>query len=83
MLNKIPKLKVISGEVPIPKAEASFDQWYHDDLCVNDLYSEQVILEGIRQSPRGPAADITRYLRPSAKVDDVVNKLDVIYGSVC
>ena len=35
-------------------------------------------MEDIRQSLRGPMANTARYLGPNVKVDDIVNKFDVV-----
>ena len=80
--NTVPKVKTFSGETPIPKGEVSYEQWRHEIICVRDDYSRQNAMEGVRRSLRGQAADMVRYLGPTATVGDVVDKLDVIYGRI-
>ena len=78
----VPKVKTFSGETPTPKGEVSYEQWRHEIVCIREVYPVQTAMEGVRRSLRGQAADMVRYLGPTATVGDVVDKLDVIYGRI-
>ena len=64
------------------KAEVSFKQWYHKVQCMKDLYLESVVWESIVRSLKGAAADMGRYMGPTASVSNILQKLTVIFGTV-
>ena len=62
--------------------EVSFEQWYHEVQCVKDHYLESVVWESIKQSLKGAAADMARYMSPIASMAHIFQKLMVILGTV-
>ena len=77
-----PKISTFSGDVAPGKTEVSYEQWSHEVQCVKDHYPELVVRESIMQSLKGAAADIARYMGPTARVSDILEKLSVIFGTV-
>ena len=59
--------------------EVSFEQWYHEVQCVKDHYPESVVQESIMQSLNGAAADMARYMGPTASMAHILQKLMVIF----
>lgn len=79
-LSGVPKLVLFSGD---RKGEILFDQWRYEVECLQtDGYSENVICLAIRRSLRGPAGRVLMRLGPNATVDEIMYKLDSIYGTV-
>ena len=62
--------------------EVSFEQWYHEVQCIKDHYPESVVRESIIHSLKGAAADMARYLGPTASIAHILQKLTVIFGTV-
>ena len=54
------------------KTKVSFEQWYHKVQCVKDHYPEKVVSESIIRSLKGAAADMARYMGPTASVSDIL-----------
>ena len=78
--DKVPKLSKFSGVTPPGKAEVSYEQWRYEMICLQENHTDAVIMEGIRQSVTGKAADMVRFLGVGASVDDVIAKFDFFYG---
>ena len=64
------------------KTEVSFEQWYHEVQCMKDHYLESVVWESIVRSLKGAAADMAKFMGPTASVSDILQKLMVIFGTV-
>ena len=77
-----PKISTFSGKAAPSKTEVSYEQWSHEVQCVKDHYPESVVCESIMQSLKGAAADMARYMGPTAGVSDILEKLSVIFGTV-
>ena len=77
-----PKISTFSGEATPGKTEVSYEQWSHEVQCVKDHYPESVVRESIMRSLKGAAADMARYMGPTAGVSDILEKLSVIFGTV-
>lgn len=76
----VTKRVLFSGDI---KSESLFDQWRYEVECLQtDGYSENVICLAIRRSLRGPAGRVLMRLGPNATVDEIMYKLDSIYGTV-
>ena len=78
----MPRIKTFSSKAMPGKTKVSFEQWYHEVQCVKDHYPESVVLESIVRSLKGTAADMARYMGPTASVSDILQKLMVIFGMV-
>ena len=74
-----PRINTFSGEAMPGKTEVSFEQWYHKVQCVKDHYLESVVRESIVQSLKGAVADMGWYMGPTANVEEVPQKLQVIF----
>ena len=77
-----PKISTFSGKVATGKTEVSYEQWSHKVQCIKDHYPESVVRESIMQSLRGAAADMARYMGPTAGVSKILEKLLVIFSTV-
>ena len=77
-----PKISTFSGKAAPSKTEVSYEQWSHEVQCIKDHYPESVVRESIMQSLKGAAADMARYMGPTAGVSDILEKLSVIFGTV-
>ena len=77
-----PRINTFSGKAMPGKTEVSFEQWYHEVQCVKDHYPESMVWESIVQSLKGAAADMARYMGPTASVTEILQKLTVIFGTV-
>ena len=64
------------------KMEVSFKQWYHEVQCMKDHYLESVVRESIVHSLKGAAADMVRYMGPTASIAHILQKLTVIFGTL-
>ena len=77
-----PRINTFSGEATPGKTEVSVEQWYHKVQCVKDHYSELVAWESIMRSLKGAAADMARYMVPTASVSYILQKLMFIFRTV-
>ena len=76
------RINTFSGKAMPRKTKVSFEQWYHEVQCVKGHYLESVVWESIIRSLKGAAADMARYMGPTASVSDILQKLMVIFGMV-
>ena len=76
------RINTFSGEATPVKTEVSFEQWYHKVQCVKDHYPESVVWESTVRSLKEAAADMARYMGPTASVSNILQKLMVIFGMV-
>ena len=81
-VTQYPKLVPFSGEGG--KGETSYDLWKYDLQCLLEerIHSHESIRQALRNSLRGRAARTAKMLGTSATIDDIVHKLDCIYGTV-
>ena len=70
-----PRINTFSGKAMPGKTEFSFEQWYHEVQCVNDHYPESVVWVNIVRSQKGAAADMARYMGPSASISNILQKI--------
>ena len=70
------RIYTFSMEVTPGKTEVSFEQWYHEGQCIKNHYPESVVWEGIVRSLKGAAADMARYMVPTAGVFWHFTKID-------
>ena len=76
------RINTFSQEATPGKTEVSFEQWDHEVQCMKDHYLELVVQESILRSLKGAAADMARYMGPTASVSDILQKLMVIFQTV-
>jgi len=79
---QLPRIAVFSGDLS-GKDNVSYDLWKAEvnGLQKQNIYTEATILQAIRRSLRGKAADVVLHLGDT-DVDSVLTKMDQIFGNV-
>ena len=79
-----PKFSVFSGDEQKTKSEATFEEWKYEVNCIQKegTYREEAIAEAIRKSLRGQAKRVLLPMGTSATVQEILSKLDGIFGNV-
>lgn len=73
----IPKLSIFSGDPS--RSDVSYDVWKYEVEClINEEYSEKVIFQAIRRK----ASKIAMRLGPDATLDEILEKMESIHGTV-
>mgnify|MGYP001554836916 CR=1 FL=1 len=82
-LAPVPRVGIFSGEDG-KTSEVSFSQWKFEirGLQTDNLYSSGAIMQAVRRSLRGRAADIVLRLKAETGVKEVIAKLEQIFGNV-
>ena len=81
-VQQYPKIAFFSGEEG-KSGDVKFGQWRSEVVSLmNEGYSEPVILQGIRRSLRGTAAEVLHNLPRPVSVTDILTKFDVVFGIV-
>lgn len=77
------KLSNFSGD-PNNKGEVSFDQWRWEVEChIHDaLHSADSIRQAMRKALKGNAGGIAKRLGADASIQEILGKLDTVYGTV-
>ena len=77
-----PKISVFSG--CNKKGEAPYELWKYEvnGLRSDKLYDSDMLNYAVRRSLKGDAGMIAMHLGPKASLDDIISKLDSIYGVV-
>ena len=80
--NQPPRLTYFSGEKN--KGEVSYSQWRYevDGLVRDGFYPEQLILQAIRRSLRGYAADVLRHMGPVTRIQPILEKMNLVFGNI-
>ena len=81
ILIKIPGIPQFSG-TEREKDTVQFEQWYHAISDAHRNFSEQLVRAAITKSCVGDAADAMCCLPPGATLDDILEKIIWLYGSV-
>ncbi|CAG2244675.1 unnamed protein product [Mytilus edulis] len=77
----IPKLPTFSGDDK--GDDVSYDLWRYQVAClIKENYRHEIIAQAIRRSVHGEASRIVMRLGVEATVDDVIDRMDCIFGSV-
>ena len=79
---KAPKINIFTGSENPARSEVSYAQWIYEVRSLKSLYPEGLLREGIIKSLRGTAADLVRFLGPSATTAQILDKLETVYGAV-
>ena len=76
-----PRLPTFSGDQQ--KGDVTYSQWRFHLRCLmqDPLFSPSVILQAIRLSVRGTAADVLMYMGEKSSPQDVLAKYDTIFGN--
>ncbi|KAH3735602.1 hypothetical protein DPMN_042138 [Dreissena polymorpha] len=67
---------------PVPRNEATFEEWKLEVECVKAIYSEVVVLQAIRKALKGQAKRIMLHLGPNASVEMIELKLEDAFGNI-
>ncbi|XP_048240819.1 uncharacterized protein LOC125374101 [Haliotis rufescens] len=80
--HQFPKLPLFSGD--FQGKDVSFDLWTYEVDCLlkSTIYTPDVIDQAIRHSLKGEAARVAMRLGSKASIQDLLNKLYSIYGTV-
>ena len=64
--------------------DCSFGRWKHEAECLDadEKYSDSTVLEAVRKSLKTPAADVMPHLGVGATLQQLIDKIASIYGSV-
>ena len=78
----IPTIPLFNGEET--KAQVNYDQWSFEVRCLQNskLYTESTLLQGIRRSLRGTAADAFKHMGENVTVNAVLKRFEVRFGNV-
>ena len=91
LLNSHPATTLITTQVPhLPtfsgntgKGEVSFQRWKYEVKCLkNTGLQENLLLQAIRRSLRGTPADVLTWMGETATVQEILCKLEGLYGTV-
>lgn len=82
-ITQLPRVSTFSGELS-SKTDAPFDLWKYEVSCLlaEGTYSTNVILHAVRKSLRGEAGRIAMRLGTSASIQELLDKLEGVYGTV-
>ncbi|VDI80157.1 Hypothetical predicted protein [Mytilus galloprovincialis] len=76
----LPRISAFSGDV---KTGTPYDLWRYEVQClIKTGHTHETITMAIRRSLRGDASKVPMRLGPEATIDDIIDKMDSIYGSV-
>lgn len=66
------------------KGDVSYEQWRSEVEGMQNgiIYPEQVVLQTVRRSLRGTAADVLLHMGQSVEVKDVLEKMDSMFGII-
>ena len=82
MINHPPKITWFSG-TETKAGDTTYELWRHEVKCLmRQSYDKDAILNAVRRSLRGEAGHVAMRLDLDASVEDILQKLDSIYGSV-
>ena len=81
VLGIVPKFSTFSGG-SIQKGEVSFEQWVFKVKSVMQSHTEVTLKEGMVWSLHGAVTDMAQYLGLQAPVSEIVNKLELVYGTM-
>ena len=74
--NNVPKLTWFNGELPLVKGHASYEMWNFEVEGLHNVYCEAAIIQAMKRSLKGKAADAIRCLGYDVSCDDIIETLD-------
>lgn len=79
-----PYVNPFSGIEPTPKNENSFEDWKVEIECLikSKIYPDYIATQAIRNSLKGQARKVLVTLGPLASSQDIINKLESVFGNV-
>ena len=80
ILLPVPRISIFSGN---PNGATTYEHWRYDvDCLLRENYPRGKISEAIRRSLKGDASRVAMYLGPGAPIEQLLDKMDSIYGTV-
>ena len=83
---RAPKMPSFSGDEPPQKGDVTYQEWRFEVGCLlNDdgiPVSHNQLVQAMRRSLRGTASKLLIPLGENASVEDILHKLDVMFGDV-
>ena len=76
-----PRLCSFSGS-RTSKSDASYQQWHFEVMSLVKSWPEHLILQAVRRSVRGMAADALLNLGMEASVQEILTEFDSVFGNV-
>ena len=84
--SQAPRLPTFTGDTPVKGGNTAYQVWRFEVSCLakEECYQKPPgeLKHAIRRSLKGKAAESIIYLGDNAIVDDILHKLDGLYGSV-
>ena len=82
VLQQPPRISSFSGDTS--KGDAAFDLWRYEVKCLlkEGVHTEDSIHQAIRKSLKGEAGRLAMHLGTDATIDDVIKKLQGVFGVV-
>ena len=77
----VPIVHTFSGDTAT-KGDVSFEQWHYEVESLLGVYNDSTIKEVINRSLKGAAADTVRVLGPKASVEQILEEMSIIFGTV-
>lgn len=80
----IPKVPLFSGDDPPQKGDVSYSEWRYEIRCLSadpDILPS-VLVQAIRRSLRGTAKKILIPLGERATSENILDKLDILFGDI-
>lgn len=76
-----PRISTFSGSA---KGETNYEFWRYEIQCLvsEKVYREDQILQAIRRSVKGEAANVLMRLGTSASIDEIIHKMNSIYDTI-
>lgn len=82
VITQLPQVSKFSGEVK--GDQVSFDLWKYEvkSLKESDIHEPETVFQAVRKSLRGEASRVAMRLGPGAPLDELLDKLEGIYGTI-
>jgi len=82
MMNHPPKIPWFSGN-EVKTGDVPYDIWRHEvKVLLRQTYEKEAMLNAVRRSLRGEAGYVAMRLDLDAPVEEILHKLDSVYGSI-
>jgi hypothetical protein len=83
MAHQLPRISFFSGGSQKP-SDTPYDLWRYEVKClmIEKVYSSATVANAVRRSLKGEAGRTAMILGPNADVQEIIAKLDSIYGPI-
>lgn len=80
----IPRIPIFTGAPPTKAEHVPFEVWQYEVNCLKraQRYSEEAILQAMRLSLRGDASKVAVRLGTEITIDQVLERMNNLYGSI-